>query len=150
MRTPGSRALRFRTCTGSLTARGPLTARDSTIRDVAFRLFRQRRHPEELDFAAQWLACTYRYRRFATSLRVVDARLTVIVGRYSFGVRLFYPHLNAGLSRRFPKHQRQSFKGRATSRLVHTYPTWQVKLFNIANALKTCHRSAIMPGSLKL
>ncbi len=61
MRTPGSRALRFRTCTGSLTARGPLTAHDSTIRDVAFRLFRQRRHPEELDFAAQWLACTYPY-----------------------------------------------------------------------------------------
>ena len=34
---PGSRARRFRTCHGSLTARGPQAARDSAARGVAFR-----------------------------------------------------------------------------------------------------------------
>jgi hypothetical protein len=36
--SPGSRAWRFRTCRGSLTTRGPPTARENAVSDVAFRL----------------------------------------------------------------------------------------------------------------
>jgi hypothetical protein len=46
MGPPGSRAWRFRACTGSQTARGPPTARASAADDVAFRLVGRRRHPE--------------------------------------------------------------------------------------------------------
>jgi hypothetical protein len=51
--SPGSRAWRFRACTGSSTARGPRAARDNAARDVAFRFHEQRRHPGLTDFAAQ-------------------------------------------------------------------------------------------------
>jgi hypothetical protein len=40
--------------------------------------------------------------RFAAPSRVANAWLGATVGRYSFGVGLFHPHLHAGLSRRFP------------------------------------------------
>ena len=45
---PGSRARCFRTCTGSLTARGPCPSRVGDGPDVAFRIPPQRRHPEGL------------------------------------------------------------------------------------------------------
>ena len=43
--SPGSRARCFRTCTGSLTARGPVASRDIDAPGVAFRFSLQRRHP---------------------------------------------------------------------------------------------------------
>src|SRR6266516_2423044 len=45
---PGSRAWRFRACTGSQTAQGPPTTRESAANDVAFRLVVRRRHPGTL------------------------------------------------------------------------------------------------------
>jgi len=48
--SPGSRARCFRTCTGSLTARGPGTSRNIDALDVAFRFSLQRRHPGESYF----------------------------------------------------------------------------------------------------
>ena len=44
-RPPGSQTRCFRACSGSTTARGPITSRTSGARDVAFRFFPQRRHP---------------------------------------------------------------------------------------------------------
>jgi hypothetical protein len=41
---------RSHACTGSSTPRGPLTARDSAARGVAFRRFRARRHPGQARF----------------------------------------------------------------------------------------------------
>jgi len=43
--SPGSRAKCFRTCTGSVTARGPGASRDIDAPDAAFRYLLQRRHP---------------------------------------------------------------------------------------------------------
>ena len=43
--SPGSRAKRFRTCSGSLTARGPVASRAHDASGVAFRSVPQRRHP---------------------------------------------------------------------------------------------------------
>ena len=44
--SPGSRASCFRTCSGSVTARGPVTPRAIGVPGVAFRLPLRRRHPE--------------------------------------------------------------------------------------------------------
>jgi len=46
--SPGSRAEWFHACLGSPTARGPGAPCDSGALGVAFRLFRERRHPEGL------------------------------------------------------------------------------------------------------
>ena len=48
--SPGSRARCFRTCTGSLTARGSRASRGIDARNVAFRFSLQRRHPGEKIF----------------------------------------------------------------------------------------------------
>jgi len=48
-------------------------------------------------FAAQWLACTIPYRRFAPSLAAGNARLGADVGRYSFIAVDFHHLLLAGL-----------------------------------------------------
>jgi len=52
--SPGSRSRCLGTCTGSLTARGPPAPRDNAADDVAFHLLGRRRHPDFVDFAAQW------------------------------------------------------------------------------------------------
>src|SRR5512133_1211796 len=46
--------------------------------------------------------CVPPVQRFAAPSRVANAWLGATVGRYSFGVGLFHPHLHAGLSRRVP------------------------------------------------
>ena len=48
-------------------------------------------------FAAQWLACTFPYRRFAGPLARTDARLGASVGRYAFTVEDLHLLLLAGL-----------------------------------------------------
>ena len=53
-------------------------------------------------FAAQWLACTLPYRRFAVILADAHARLGADVDRYSFIVMDFHHLLFAGL----PAHSR--------------------------------------------
>jgi hypothetical protein len=99
--SPGSRASRLPACEGSLTARGPPTARAyDAVGDVAFRSFGQRRHPETLISRLHSPACRYPCptlrRRPCGRRRMVGA--TVV--RYSFGVGLFHSFLDAGLSRR--------------------------------------------------
>ena len=41
---------RSHACTGSPTTRGPMTARENAATDIAFRLFRRRRHPKHRPF----------------------------------------------------------------------------------------------------
>jgi hypothetical protein len=65
---PGSRARRFRICTGSSTSRGPPTARENAADDIAFRTVGQRRHPNKEISRLNNPACTYPYRRFAAAL----------------------------------------------------------------------------------
>ena len=48
-------------------------------------------------FAAQWLACTLPYRRFACILADTDARLGASAVRYSFTIVDFHHLLSAGL-----------------------------------------------------
>ena len=71
--SPGSRARCFRTCSGSLTARGPGASRAGDAPDVAFRLSYgvgtpECRLPEAWYFAAQYPACTFPCQRFAAAL----------------------------------------------------------------------------------
>ena len=58
----GSRGIRFRTCTGSLTARGLVASRDIDAPSAAFRLLLQRRHPGRSFFRGETLTSTGRCR----------------------------------------------------------------------------------------
>src|SRR5664280_1915470 len=70
---PGSRAWRLNACPGSLTARGPLTARDSAASDVAFRPLGRRRHPEPMISRLNDPAYVSLCQRFACVLTGADA-----------------------------------------------------------------------------
>src|SRR5450759_4053825 len=70
---PGSRAWRLNACTGSLTARGPLTARDNAASDVAFRPLGRRRHPEPMISRLNNPAYVSLCQRFACVLTGADA-----------------------------------------------------------------------------
>ncbi len=102
MGSPGSRAWRFRTCHGSRTARGPPATRDSATGDVAFRPSDSVDTPVSLISRLNSPACTCPCERFAAPLRVANASLGVIVGRWPFNVELFHLLLHTGLSRHFP------------------------------------------------
>ena len=68
---------------------------------VAFRLTKQRRRPEFINFVAQWLAYALPYRRFVDVLADGNARLGADVVRYSFIVSDFHRLLFAGLPAHF-------------------------------------------------
>ena len=99
--SPGSRASRLPACEGSLTARGPPTARAfDAAGDVAFRSFGQRRHPETLISRLHSPACRYPCPTLRRRPRGRRRMVGATVVRYSFGVGLFHSFLDAGLSRR--------------------------------------------------
>ena len=99
--SPGSRASRLPACKGSLTARGPPTARAyHAADDVAFRSFGQRRHPETLISRLHRPACRYPCPTLRRRPRGRRRMVGATVVRYSFGVGLFHSFLDAGLSRR--------------------------------------------------
>ena len=65
MGSPGSRARCFRTCTGSVTARGRAHLAMATTPGIAFRFLLRRRHPGVIvTFAAQYPACACPCQRF--------------------------------------------------------------------------------------
>jgi len=64
-----------------------------------------RRHPNFVDFAAQWLACTLPYRRFDATLAGDAARLRADVGRYPFIAVNLHHILLAGLPAHSASHQ---------------------------------------------
>jgi hypothetical protein len=78
---------------GSATAPGRRGARDDAPLRVAFRQIDGVGTRDVKDIAAQWLACTLPYRRFADVL----ARLGADVVRYTFIVMDFHHLLLAGL-----------------------------------------------------
>ena len=69
---------------GSLTTPDRSGARTSAPARFAFRLSDDVGIRKNFSFAAQWLACTLPYRRFAGPLTRVCARLGADVGCYSF------------------------------------------------------------------
>src|SRR6266542_6925094 len=70
---PGSRAWRFRACTGSQTARGPPTTRESAADDVAFHPVVRRRHPGTLISRLNSPAYAYPCQRFTDALTNASA-----------------------------------------------------------------------------
>src|SRR5258705_14016328 len=95
-RSPGSRARSVRTCQGLGPRRVGATL--AITRSAALLpLFGQRRHPGWHAIAAQWLARTLPYRRFADTLADACARLGADAVRYSFIAVDFHNLLLAGL-----------------------------------------------------
>ena len=87
---------------GSQTKPGPTGARNNAPADFAFRQVNNVGTLIHNDFAAQWLAYTLPYRRFADTLAEACARLGADVDRYSFIAVDFHHLLLAGL----PAHYR--------------------------------------------
>ena len=82
---------------GSPTTPGPPSARASALGRLAFRYTDSVGTREQFSIAAQWLACTYPYRRFAGILANDSARLGADVVRYSFIAVDLHHLLLAGL-----------------------------------------------------
>jgi len=69
---------------GSMTTPGRADTRNIASFRVAFRPSHGVGTRDQNNFAAQWLACTHPYRRFADTLAVAGARLGADVVCYSF------------------------------------------------------------------
>ena len=69
---------------GSSTTPGRPSACDDALGHVAFRYTDSVGTRNQFSIAAQWLACTFPYRRFADILADACARLGADVVRYSF------------------------------------------------------------------
>ena len=87
---------------GSATPPGRLHAREIASRRVAFRFLDSVGTRDSNPVVAQWLACTYPYRRFADNLAAACARLGANVVRYTFIAADLHRLLLAGL----PAHPR--------------------------------------------
>ncbi len=83
---------------GSSTALGRMGARNDAPIRVAFRQQYGVGAQDDVDFAAQWLACAIPYRRFACILADTCARLGADVVCYTFIVVDFHHLLLADLS----------------------------------------------------
>ena len=82
---------------GSQTTPGPTGARNNASADFAFRQVNNVGTRVDNDFAAQWLAYTLPYRRFADVLADACARIGGDVDCYSFIAVDFHPILLASL-----------------------------------------------------
>ena len=82
---------------GSLTTPGRPSTRINALARIAFRFQHGVGTQDRITFAAQWLACTLPYRRFAPAFTGGNARLGVDAGCYSFIVSDFHQLLLAGL-----------------------------------------------------
>ena len=82
---------------GSTTTPGRLSTRAGAHRRLAFRYTNSVGTRNWFSIAAQWLACTYPYRRFADTLAGACARLGADVVRYSFIAEDLHLLLLAGL-----------------------------------------------------
>ena len=98
---------------GSSTTPGRPSACVDALGHVAFRYTDSVGTREQFSIAAQWLACTYPYRRFAAILTNASARLGADVVRYSFIAVDLHHLLLAGL----PAHSTFTFRydGRRTA-----------------------------------
>ncbi len=82
---------------GSTTTPGRLSTRVGALKHLAFRYTDSVGTRNPFSIAAQWLACTYPYRRFADTLAGACARLRADVVRYSFIAEDLHLLLLAGL-----------------------------------------------------
>jgi hypothetical protein len=82
---------------GSTTTPGRPSACDGALERLAFRYTDSVGTQKQFSFAAQWLACTYPYRRFADILTNTCARLRADVVRYTFIAVDLHHLLLAGL-----------------------------------------------------
>ena len=82
---------------GSMTTSGRADARNNASFHVAFHRSHSVGTRDQNSFAAQWLACTPPYRRFADALADACARLGANVVCYSFIVVDSHHFLLAGL-----------------------------------------------------
>ena len=92
---------------GSSTTPGRRSARVCAPLRVAFRVLNRVGTRDIYTIAAQWLARTIPYRRFADILTDAYARLGADVVRYSFIVVDLHHLLHAGFYRRTQKYRRQ-------------------------------------------
>jgi hypothetical protein len=116
---------------GSQTTQGQADARNTAPARFAFRQVNNVGTPIHNDFAAQWLAYTLPYRRFADTLAEACARLGADVDRYSFTAMDLHHLLLAGLPAHSltlrPAHSRShqfvtAIRGLQTSRHLHACP----------------------------
>ena len=98
---------------GSQTTPGPTGARNNAPADFAFRRVNNVGTRIANTFAAQWLAYTLPYRRFADALTDACARIGGDVDSYSFIAVDFHHILLAGFSRR--SHSRYGLHTRAVT-----------------------------------
>ncbi len=94
---------------GSTTTPGRLSTRINALRHLAFRYTDSVGTRDIFSIAAQWLAYTYPYRRFANTLTSACARLGADAVRYSFIAvdlhHLFLAGLPAHLCQKSKCHQ---------------------------------------------
>src|SRR5215216_7342895 len=95
-RSPGSRARSVRTCQ-CLRPRRVRRARAGAPVSFAFHNRDSVGTQDTIAIAAQWLACTFPYRRFADTLAAACARLGADVARYTFIAVDLHHFLLAGL-----------------------------------------------------
>ena len=98
----------------SSTTPGYPSACDDALEHVAFRYTDSVGTRNQFSIAAQWLACTFPYRRFADILADACARLGADVVCYSFIVVDLHHLLLAGL----PAHPCENPKARSTTRMI--------------------------------
>src|SRR5215472_11403008 len=99
---------------GSPTTPGRPSARVGALGHVAFHYTDSVSTRNQFSIAAQWLACTFPYRRFADILADACARLGADVGRYSFNAVDLHHLLLAGL----PAHLCENAQEPTTRRIV--------------------------------
>ena len=103
---------------GSPTTPGRPSACVDALGHVAFRYTDSVGTREQFSIAAQWLACTYPYRRFAAILTNASARLGADVVRYSFIAVDLHHLLLAGL----PAHPCENS---ATEQFQGSFDPWR-------------------------
>jgi hypothetical protein len=99
---------------GSPTTPGWPSARVGALGHIAFHYTDSVGTRNQFSIAAQWLACTFPYRRFADILADVCARLGADVGRYSFIAVDLHHLLRAGL----PAHPCENVREPRKRRIV--------------------------------
>ena len=104
---------------GSPTTPGWPSARVGALGHVAFRYTDSVGTRNQFSIAAQWLACTFPYRRFADILADACARLGADVVRYSFIVVDLHHLLLAGL----PAHLCEKAKTLDCNRISYSLKT---------------------------
>src|SRR4029077_4652219 len=99
---------------GSSTTPGRPSACVGALGHIAFHYTDSVGTPNQFSIAAQWLACTFPYRRFADILADACARLGGECGRYSLIVVCLHPLLLAGLPAHLCENARAINRDRTT------------------------------------